>query len=238
VKSEELDETQEDEPSSIVENAITEQRRMLSGYWGNPQIERQILEEAWNPIHCAMSLVGEPTLYSRLGQLIREFFKRKFRTIFLVTNGMFPEVLAKLNPEPSQLYVSLCAPDRATYEKVCRPQLHDAWLRVNDTLKLLESFRCPTVIRITLAKGLNMTGLKDYAKLVSKANPTYLEPKGAMAVGFFNRRLPRNMMPTFEDVRIFAKELSALTGYGILEESSLSNVLLLSRLNRPMRLAN
>ncbi|HID90390.1 TPA: 4-demethylwyosine synthase TYW1 [Candidatus Bathyarchaeota archaeon] len=225
-----------DEPALIVENSIREQRRILSGYKGNPNVDGRMLEEAMDPIHAAISLVGEPTLYPHLDELIYEYFSHGFRTVFLVTNGMFPDVLSDLSHEPSQLYVSVCAPDRDTYRVACRPLLPDGWRRLNETLGLLHSFRCPTVIRITLVRGLNLKDAEGYAKLVSKANPLYVEPKAAMAVGFFERRLPRGAMPTHTEVRGFAERLAELTGYNVVDESPPSRVVLLSRLKRPMEL--
>ena len=128
----------------------------------------------------------------------------------------------------------MCIRDR-TYVRVCRPAIKDGWKRVNRTLELLESFSCPTVVRHTLVRGLNMQNVEGYAKLDLKANPTYIEPKAAMAVGFFLNRLPREAMPTYEDVVKFSKRLSELTGYDIIDESKDSRVILLSRLEKPIK---
>lgn len=225
-----------DEPIQIVENSVREQRRILSGYKGNVNVDRRMLKEAMKPIHAAISLVGEPTLYPRIGDLIREYLEHGFKTVFLVTNGMFPEVLSRMDHEPSQLYVSLCAPDEETYKAVCRPLLPDGWKRLNETLELLSGFSCPTVIRMTLVRGLNLNNAEKYAKLVLKANPLYVEPKAAMAVGFFERRLPRRAMPTHSEIRAFAERLAKSTGYYVVNESPTSRVVLLSRLKRPIRL--
>ena len=62
-----------------------------------------------NPVHAAISLEGEPTLYDRLGDLVTSFKEHGFRSVFIVTNGTNPEALRNLGTEPSQLYVSLCA---------------------------------------------------------------------------------------------------------------------------------
>ncbi len=58
--------------------------------------------EAANPKHVAISYDGEPTMYTRLGELIREFRKRNIST-FVVTNGTFPErILSSRKAETCQ----------------------------------------------------------------------------------------------------------------------------------------
>jgi tRNA wybutosine-synthesizing protein 1 len=182
----------------------------------------------------AISLTGEPTLYQHIGELIQTFHKRGFTT-FLVSNGTAPSVLAKLNEEPTQLYISVCAPNEEIFNRVCQPQISKAWEKLNDTLELLSSFKCPTVIRITLARGLNMEDTGNYAKLIVKANPTYVEPKAYMHVGFSRLRLGYESMPEHQEVREFAGQISKETGYSIIDESRESRVVLLSKLEKPIR---
>ena len=147
-----------DSPEEIVEASIKMQLKILSGYKGNPNANKQKFKEALTPKHAAISLTGEPTLYNPIGELIQAFHKRGFTT-FLVSNGTVPSALAKLGKEPTQLYVSVCAPDEEAFKQVCRPQIPNAWKKLNETLELLPSFKCPTVIRITLACGLNMKNI-------------------------------------------------------------------------------
>ncbi|RLE60557.1 MAG: 4-demethylwyosine synthase TYW1 [Thermoprotei archaeon] len=236
VKIDETGEFKYDAPEDIVRNSLLEWRRILSGYGGNPNVDRLMLEEALRPIHAAISLIGEPTLYPYLGELVKEFFKNGFKTVFIVTNGTRPEVLANLEVYPSQLYVSVVGPNREVFEKTTRPLIPNAWDKLNETLEILSSFNIPTVMRLTLVKGLNMVDIEGYAKLVLKAEPTYVEPKAAMDVGWFRRRLDRTNMPTHEDIRRFSEKLSELTGYRIIDESIPSRIVLLSKLDRPIRL--
>ena len=102
-------------------------------------------------------------MYPFLGELIREYHKRGFTT-FLVTNGTNPRVLAQLEEEPTQLYVSLYATDAKGLARLCRPRIAGAWKRISETLGLLSSFNCPTVIRITLVRGFNMDDVEGYAR--------------------------------------------------------------------------
>ena len=83
------------------------QQKFLSGYGGAKTTNLERLAEARKPRHIALSLMGEPTLYPYLKELI-DLISKKGMTSFLVSNATHPEVLADL--EPTQLYLSLNAP--------------------------------------------------------------------------------------------------------------------------------
>ncbi|MDH5481423.1 MAG: 4-demethylwyosine synthase TYW1 [Candidatus Bathyarchaeota archaeon] len=226
-----------DSPEEIVEGSIKEQLKILSGYKGNPKTDKKKLEEALTPKHAAISLTGEPTLYSSIGELIQAFHIRGLTT-FLVSNGTVPSELTKLSEEPTQFYVSVCAPDEKSFKHICRPQIPKAWEKLNETLQLLPSFKCPSVIRITLVHKSNMKNVEGYAKLIEKANPTYVEPKAYMHVGFSRLRLGFENMPNYEEIYEFATRLAKEIGYNVIDESEESRVVLLSRLEVPRRFGN
>ena len=225
-----------DDPDAIVEGAIAAHKKLIYGWGGNEKVTEQFSKEALNPVHAAISLEGEPTLYDRLGDLVASFKAHGFRSVFIVTNGTKPEALANLGTEPSQLYVSLCAPDEETYNRTCRPMIPGAWGKVMETLDILQSFRCPTVIRQTLVPKLNMSNIPGYAELVLRGEPTYVEPKGAMSVGFARKRFSYEEMASYKQIKAFAENLSALTGYNQIDEQYESNIVLLSRLTKPINL--
>jgi tRNA wybutosine-synthesizing protein 1 len=74
-----------------------------------------------------------------------------------------------------------------------------------------------------------MSNIDEYAKLVEKANPTFIEAKAYMHIGFSNLRLGFDNMPNLGEVRAFASALAEKTGYSIVDESADSRVVLLSR---------
>jgi tRNA wybutosine-synthesizing protein 1 len=224
-----------DEPETIVEECLKKQQRLVSGYKGNPNVNIHKYREAQQPKNVAISLAGEPTLYPQLGDLIKSFIKRGLTTI-LVTNGTNPKALTRLETEPTQLYISLCASDEAIYKKTCQPQTPNAWKKLNQTLSHLSSFKCPTVIRLTLVRHINLKNPEQYAKLIKKANPTYIEPKAYMHVGFSRRRLKFENMPTHQEIKQFATQLTKHTDYNILQEAPESRVTLLSQLEHPIKL--
>jgi tRNA wybutosine-synthesizing protein 1 len=224
-----------DSAEEIVQGSLKAQVAILSGYSGNPKTNEKKFREALRPRHVAISLTGEPTLYEPLGELIRTFRSKGFTT-FLVSNGTMPSKLAELSEEPTQLYISVCAPTKDVFRSVCRPQIPDAWAKLNETLGFLPSFRCPTVIRMTLVKGHNMKLAEGYAELVEKANPTYIEAKAYMHIGFSNLRLSYERMPDHKEIRDFAMHLAEKTGYKIIDESVESRVVLLSKREKPIRI--
>ena len=91
---------------------------------------------------------------------------------------------------------------------------------------------------MTLVKEHNMANVEEYARLVALANPTYIEAKAYMHIGFSHLRLDFDKMPMHADVRRFAEELSQKTGYKILNEAPESRVVLLSRLEKPIQICN
>lgn len=225
-----------EDPEEIIEGCLREHRRLLSGFGGNPKVDEMMLREAETPVHAAISLEGEPTLYPSLGELVEAFYDSGFKSVFIVTNGTRPDVLGSLGVEPTQLYVSLCAPDEETYRRTCRPASTGLWGRVMETLELLDGFSCPTVLRHTLVPKLNMCNPEGYARLAERANATYMEPKAAMSVGAARIRFSYSEMAWFEEIQSFAEELAAASSYEIVDEHSWSSVVLLSRLDKPIRL--
>jgi len=216
-----------DEPKDIIQGCIDAQRLLLTGFKGLDRANKNKWKEAQNPNQVAISLIGEPTLYPKISELIREFHKMKFTT-FLVSNGQFPENLEGME-EPTNLYISLDAPDKVTYKKLDRPSLPDYWKRLIKSLELMSSFSCKRVIRLTMVKDWNMKSPEKYAELIKKANPDFLEIKGYVHVGESQKRLPRETMPLHEEVRGFAEKLSKESGYAYKDEQKASRVVLLSK---------
>lgn len=224
-----------EDPATIVEKCMDAHSTAVSGFKGDSRFSPELIRLAQKPVHAAISLEGEPTIYPHLGELIEEFFSQGFKTVFLVTNGLRPDALSKLSREPTQLYVSVVAPDAETYDKVCRPTSRNSWERLNETLELLHSFSVPTVLRHTLVRRLNLKDPQGYARLIAKAEPTYVEPKAAMAVGFYRKRLTYDDMPWHSEIKSFAEDLARLTGYHVIDESRPSQIVLLSKLVKPRR---
>ena len=215
-----------DDPKTIIEGAIKAQNNLLCGFGGNKKADMKKLEESKRPTNAAISLAGEPTLYPEIDELLAEFHRQDFTT-FLVSNGMHWEKLGSLDNEPTQLYVSLDAPNEKVYKELCNPQINDAWSKLNKTLELMNSFDSRTAIRITSVKGKNMISTDEYAELINKANPKYVEVKAYMFVGSSRKRLSLDNMPSHQDVRDFAQEIADKTGRELTQEAEVSRVVLL-----------
>jgi tRNA wybutosine-synthesizing protein 1 len=220
-----------DSPKTIVDECLKGHRLLLTGFKGNEKADLKKWKEAQNPNQCAISLVGEPTLYPEMAGLIRELKSRGFG-VFLVTNGQLPEALEKLAREkalPDQLYISLDAPDRETYRKIDLPGLKDFWERLNSSLEIMAGLSCKKAIRLTLVRSMNMNNLEGYAALIKKAGPDFVEVKGFMHIGGAENRLKEEEMPSMEEIRAFSGELAGLSGYRIKDEQEVSRVVLLGK---------
>ena len=213
-------------PETILDGIHKLQKKALAGY--NAVLDNTVTEKQWqealNPKHVAISLSGEPTIYSKLPELI-DLFNSKGYSTFLVSNGTNPEMLKKCNP--FQMYISLDAPDRDTYMAVCRP-LGDYWERVRESLRQLRSRR--SAVRVTLVKGLNDFAPERYAAILQDAGASFVEIKGYMYLGYSRNRLARENMPEHAEVRTFAEQVSAACDYRIKDENKLSRVVVLERM--------
>jgi tRNA wybutosine-synthesizing protein 1 len=218
-----------DDPGYILDHAIEAQRKLITGFKGDPRCDQKKWKEANEPNMVACSLSGEPTLYPKLGEFF-EVCHRKGITTFLVTNGTLPAALEELDPLPKQLYVSLVAPTVELYKKICAPLVPDGWEKIQQTLALLPSLDTRTVIRHTLVHGWNMDEkyIEAYARLDAHASPTFIEPKGYVFVGSSRNRLHFSNMPTFDQIKNFGQKLAEQLGYEQVIEKADSLVVLLS----------
>lgn len=220
------------EPKELLDGLLREQQRILSGYGGSPIMDLPRLEEARRPRHVALSLMGEPTLYPYLKELIEEISCRKL-TSFLVTNGTMPKVLSELRP--TQLYLSLNAYDEGLYRRVCNPS-EDLWRDVLQSLEILKNHPSRTVVRMTLARGLNMTSPEKFAHILERAEPDFVEVKAYMHLGRSRERLDRNSMPEHLEILDFARRIGESLGYRLSADVPLSRVALLSKERVPAKL--
>jgi tRNA wybutosine-synthesizing protein 1 len=217
-----------DDPESLLDRSIEAQQRLLSGFKGEASVERERWNEARAPRHVAISLTGEPTLYPKLNRFL-ELCQARGITTFLVTNGTNPDALRHLEPLPTQLYVSVTAPNEAIFKKLTLPSRADAWLRLLESLAIVRDLRTRRVIRHTLVEGWNLGWEDRYAELDLTAEPDFIEPKGYVYMGKSRQRLTRSHCPSHEAVRGFARRLSTRTGYPVLDESPESKVILLGK---------
>jgi len=220
------------EPAELLEGILKGQKKFLSGYGGAKTTDPERLAEAQEPRHVAISLMGEPTLYPYLKELI-DLISRRGMTSFLVSNATHPEVLEELRP--TQLYLSLNAPDVELYRRVCNPA-GDLWPMILASLEILKEHRCRSVIRMTLAKGLNMVQPEDYARVIETGEPDFVEVKAYMHLGRSRARLEREAMPGHDEILAYARTLADALGYNLEAEVPLSRVALLSSRRLPRSL--
>ena len=189
--------------------------------------------EAMHPNHAAISLDGEPLLYPIMSGLVEEFRNRGMTT-FIVTNSTLPENIEKLDSLPSQMYFTLPASDENTYKKVCRPMIKNGWIKINESLGLIESLNCRTLIRLTAVKDLNISLneklIKDYITIIEKAKPNFFEIKGftlqAKAL-LINERLkseksPQDYFPEYRFLKEIALKFEELGNFPLIYKNKAS----------------
>ncbi len=228
--------TKIDDPKKLMEKAIAGQRKLLSGFGGLSKTNKNKLEEAKNPNQFAISLTGETLYYPHLSDFIKEI-KKTGGSSFVVTNGMLPDVLKNLEP-PTQLYISVDSPNKELQRELCKPSHEDAWERLMKSLDILKSLKnkTRTCLRITCIKGLNMRDAEDYAELIKRSEPHFIEVKAYMFVGASQLKLDIKNMPLHTDIQQFAKQIADTSGYQIIDEHIPSRVVLLMKEDMPDRI--
>ena len=216
-----------DTPETILEGAIAAQRNLLTGFKGFAGTDMRKWKEAQDPNQVAISLTGEPTAYPLISDFI-DLCNRKKMTTFLVTNGQFPDRLKNMT-SPYQMYLSVDAPTKEMYRKIDAPIFKDYWERFEKTVDIMSSFTSRKAVRLTLVKGMNMSHIKEYAKIIGKINPNFVEVKAYMNVGYSKYRLSRDAMPLHQEVKEFSEKLKDELSYNLKDESVPSRVVLLER---------
>lgn len=225
-----------DTPEEIIDACLIGRKKLLTGFGGHKNKNSERYEESKDPSHYAISLIGEPTLYPKIGEMVA-LLRKRGKTSFIVTNGLHPEVLKKLAKKkqlPTQLYVSLNSSNEKDYVEWQRSMKKDAWKKYNQTLDLLNEFTKKgkrTVLRMTIARGKNMDDkhIEEFAQIIKKAGVMYVEVKSYMPLGYARARMGYEIMPEIKEIDLFAKKLAKASGYLVLDKHLPSKIVLLGK---------
>jgi tRNA wybutosine-synthesizing protein 1 len=77
---------------------------------------------------------------------------------------------------------------------------------------------------------------EKYGKMAMLGNVTYMEPKAAMSVGAARERFGYDEMAWFSEIKGFADEIAKTCSYNLVDEHEHSNIVLLSKLEKPIKL--
>jgi len=218
-----------DEPEVLFEKSLIGQRKLLSGFGGHPRIDKEKLKESDEPMHFAISLTGEPLLYPKLNELIK-LLHDKGKSTFVVTNGQLPEVLETLEL-PTQIYISVDAPNKEFFQKIECSANKDGWERLNRSLDIFKKIKdkTRTSLRLTIIKGINDSDVEGWSKIIDRSSPKFVEVKAYMFVGSSRLRLSMENMPRHHEVKEFAQKICDISGYRIIDEKEESRVILLMK---------
>ena len=227
------------EPEDIIQKLMAERRRLIMGHYGDPNQDKQKIDESLLPSHYAISLSGEPTMYPKLPGLIKYLKSLEAtKSIFLVTNGQEPDMIQRLADEdalPTQLYLSTNAADHESFLKINRPRYDDSWKRWNETLGMLSKLDTRTVLRITLIKNWNDSKemIPAFTQMFDRSNPHFIEIKSYMHIGRSTNRLEHENMLDMSEIRDFATGVSQYSNrFSIMDESEISRIVILQNKER------
>lgn len=155
---------------------------MIKALKGVPGVSPERMKEATKIKHCALSLVGEPIMYPQISRVL-ELLHQSGVSSFLVTNAQFPKQLEDLGP-CTQLYTSIDAATKDELKRIDRPLNENFWEKFLASIDALRDRHFSrTVFRLTLVKDYNMTDAAEYAKLVIRGRPDFIEIKGVTFSG-------------------------------------------------------
>lgn len=217
-----------DEPKMLVDAMLEGHKSMVKQLRGVPGVTDAKMVEAMNPVHCALSLVGEPIMYPRIGEFL-DYLHDHGISSYLVTNAQFPDAIKSL-PPVTQLYASIDAATQSELKAIDRPLHKDFWERFQASLRYMKDVCGRTVYRLTLVAGFNLSDVEPYADLVRIADPDFIEVKGVTYCGTSNNaELSMKNVPWHDQVVEFCIELAALLPeYDVACEHEHSNCVLIS----------
>jgi tRNA wybutosine-synthesizing protein 1 len=232
-----------DSPQSVIAGVIAERKKLLSGFGGRVGTERKLFEQSLIPSHWAISLSGEPTLYPKLIELMALLkVHKETKSVFLVSNALetafFSRLLKHKKSWPSQLYVSLDAPNKELFEKLNKPHYKNSWQRFLKSLKIISKIKTRKIIRLTIIKGTNDNAefVPDFVSLIKRMKADFVEVKGYMFLGYSRKRLMQENMPLHSEVLNYARKLNKALDYYFLSQAPDSRIVLLGKNKKKQRL--
>lgn len=223
-----------DPPDVIFQGALEGHYKKIKQMRGVPGVVAERFEEAFQVKHCALSLVGEPIFYPHINEFVNLLHGQGISS-FLVCNAQHPEQLKNMK-RVTQLYVSIDAPNKEALRKVDRPLNRDFWERFLECLDILREKKTQrTVFRLTLVAGYNMDDYDEYAELIARGEPCFVEVKGATFCGTSKSNpLTMKNVPFYKEVVEFVENLNAALArrgldYGIAAEHAHSCCILMAQ---------
>jgi tRNA wybutosine-synthesizing protein 1 len=82
----------------------------------------------------------------------------------------------------TQLYLSIDAGTKESLKSIDRPLHRDFWERFLESIDIVRKKKIRTVFRLTLVKGENSDEIKEYAELIRRGQPDFIEVKGVSLI--------------------------------------------------------
>jgi len=100
---------------------------------------------------------------------------------------------------------------------------------------LLSELDTRTVLRMTLIRNFNdsTNSINEFANLVKRGNPHFIEIKSYMHIGMSTQRLERSDMLEMHEIKEYSDLMcSCLDSFSIMDESEISRIVVLQNHNR------
>jgi tRNA wybutosine-synthesizing protein 1 len=136
---------------------------------------------------------------------------------------------------PTQLYLSTNASNKKMFSIINRPRYRDAWERWQKSLELLSEMNTRIVLRMTVIRNFNESTsyVDEFAELMKKGNPHFIEIKSYMHIGMSTQRLERCDMLEMDEIRNYSNLLcKSLARFSIMDEAEISRIVVLQNLER------
>jgi len=136
---------------------------------------------------------------------------------------------------PTQLYLSTNASNKKMFTLINRPRYSDAWSRWQKSLELLSRMDTRTVLRMTMIRNFNDSTnyLGEFADLIRRGNPHFIEIKSYMHIGMSTQRLESSDMLEMNEIRNYSHLLCrSLDLFATMDESEISRIVVLQNLKR------
>jgi len=172
------------------------------------------LEKAQTVRACDFSLLGEPVVYPGINTLLTRLHNLKIAT-WMDDIGMHPKELDAL-PTPTQLTLTVLAPTPHWMEMLMQSVFEDPWDRFQASLVVLAKKPYRTALRLVLIETLLDGHFQDYADIICKAKPDFVEGNSNVYIGMYPpfTTSDSNPAPAHEKVLQFCHMLLAIPSVG------------------------
>jgi len=197
-----------DDPKMVADNVIFQHIAMLNTMKDVQGVKPDRLLAAQTVRHCDLSLVGEPLLYPHINAFLQHMHSRRIST-WMYHTGLHPKLLEKLGTT-THLTLSVCGPNRQLMKCIMQTMVDDCWDRLQMSLDIMAQKSHRTSLRLIIIKAWTDAFHEEYAELIQRSRPDFIEVKGVIFCGKTDPLNMENNVPTHQEILDFCRKLCAV----------------------------